>query len=97
MKRRAAGVVLRMSPSGQVERVFLLSPARCSGPRANLLPRSQGELGAGEGAALCDVFRWLSRGGVLLRAVRADVGLEYVPVQSSLRRGARPPRLGKLR
>jgi hypothetical protein len=41
----------------------LLSPARCSGPRAVLLPQTQGSLGAGlrgEGAALGDVFSFLS-------------------------------------
>lgn len=44
-------------------RVFLLSPARCSGPRALLLPQTQGVLGAGlrgDGAALGDVFSFLS-------------------------------------
>jgi hypothetical protein len=43
--------------------VFLLSPARCNGPRADLLARSRSPLGAdlrGAGARLGDVFTWLS-------------------------------------
>lgn len=47
-----------------VARVFLLSPARCSGPRALGLVHSPGELGAGlrseQGAALGEVFAFLS-------------------------------------
>jgi hypothetical protein len=43
---------------------FLLSPARCGGPRAAMLARSRSALGeqlrdAG-GAAIGDVFTWLS-------------------------------------
>ena len=44
-------------------RVFLLSPARSSGPRAEQLVRSESALGEalrGEGAALGDVFAFLS-------------------------------------
>jgi hypothetical protein len=43
--------------------VFLLSPARCGGPRADLLVRSRsplGELLRSSGAPLGDVFAWLS-------------------------------------
>jgi hypothetical protein len=47
-----------------VARVFLLSPARCSGPRAAGLVHAPGELGAGlrsaQGAALGEVFAFLS-------------------------------------
>ncbi|HET9949462.1 MAG TPA: hypothetical protein VFQ22_11115 [Longimicrobiales bacterium] len=39
----------------------------------------------------------MSRGGLLLRAVREGRELEYVPALATVRRGARPPRLGKLR
>jgi hypothetical protein len=35
----------------------------------------------------------MSRGGLLLRCVRAGVELPYVPVLGAVRRGARPPRL----
>jgi hypothetical protein len=35
----------------------------------------------------------MSRGGVLLRAVRAGVELEYAPVAETVLRGTRPPRL----
>ena len=35
----------------------------------------------------------MSRGGLMLRAVRAGIPLAYAPVASSLRRGSRPPRL----
>lgn len=35
----------------------------------------------------------MSRGGLLLRAVQAGVELEYAPVEGSVRRGSRPPRL----
>jgi len=44
-------------------RLFLLSPARCAGPRARALALAESELGAalrGEGAALGDVFSFLS-------------------------------------
>ncbi len=39
----------------------------------------------------------LSRGGLLLRAARAGAELDYLPVQGARRRGARPPRLPRLR
>ena len=35
----------------------------------------------------------MSRGGLLLRCVRAGAELEYVPVGGAVRRGPRPPRL----
>jgi hypothetical protein len=35
----------------------------------------------------------MSRGGLMLRAARAGVELEYVPVVGAVRRGTRPPRL----
>ena len=38
----------------------------------------------------------LSRGGLLLRAARSGVELEYAPVGSLTRHGQRPPRLPKL-
>lgn len=43
--------------------IFLLSPARCSGPRAGMLPQGTSELSRAlreEGAALGDVFSFLS-------------------------------------
>jgi hypothetical protein len=39
----------------------------------------------------------MSRGGLLLRAVRAGVELDYVPVAGAVRRGSRPPRLTRVR
>ena len=39
----------------------------------------------------------MSRGGLLLRAVRAGVELDYVPVAGAIRHGARPPRLAPVR
>ena len=36
----------------------------------------------------------MSRGGLLLRCMRAGIELEYVGVNGRARRGARPPRLG---
>ncbi len=36
----------------------------------------------------------LSRGGLMLRCVRAGLQLTYVPVMSAVRHGPRPPRLG---
>jgi hypothetical protein len=39
----------------------------------------------------------MSRGGLLLRAVRAGQELDYMPVIGSARRGTRPPRLTPLR
>jgi hypothetical protein len=38
----------------------------------------------------------MSRGGLLLRAVRAGVELAYLPVAGAVRHGARPPRLPPL-
>ena len=35
----------------------------------------------------------MSRGGLLLRCVTADVELPYVPLRGAVRHGARPPRL----
>jgi hypothetical protein len=43
--------------------VFILSPARCNGPRADLLARSRSDIGEDlrtTGARLGDVFTWLS-------------------------------------
>jgi len=37
----------------------------------------------------------MSRGGLMLRAVRAGIPLSYVPVGSSSHRGRRPPKLAK--
>lgn len=39
----------------------------------------------------------MSRGGLLLRAVRAGVELDYVPVAGAVRHGPRPPRLAPVR
>jgi len=39
----------------------------------------------------------MSRGGLLLRAVRAGAELDYVPVAGAVRRGPRPPRLAPVR
>jgi hypothetical protein len=39
----------------------------------------------------------MSRGGLLLRCVRAGRELDYAPVAGAVRRGTRPPRLERLR
>ena len=39
----------------------------------------------------------MSRGGLLLRCMRAGEELEYVPVQGAVRHGPRPPRLAPIR
>ena len=39
----------------------------------------------------------MSRGGLMLRCVAADLELPYVPLRGSVRHGARPPRLEPLR
>ncbi len=39
----------------------------------------------------------MSRGGLLLRCVRAGVELPYAPVRGAVRHGPRPPRLERLR
>ena len=39
----------------------------------------------------------MSRGGLMLRSVLAEQELDYIPVASAVRRGARPPRLEKIR
>ena len=39
----------------------------------------------------------MSRGGLLLRAVRAGAELEYAPVAGAVRHGSRPPRLAPVR
>jgi hypothetical protein len=38
----------------------------------------------------------MSRGGLMLRAARAGVELDYVPVLGAVRHGPRPPRLPRL-
>jgi hypothetical protein len=38
----------------------------------------------------------MSRGGLMLRCVREDRELDYVPVQDAIRRGRRPPKLPRL-
>jgi hypothetical protein len=38
----------------------------------------------------------MSRGGLLLRSVRAETELEYIPVAGAVRHGPRPPRLPRL-
>jgi hypothetical protein len=38
----------------------------------------------------------MSRGGLMLRAARARVELDYVPVLGAVRHGPRPPRLPRL-
>jgi hypothetical protein len=50
-------------PTRSVQRVFLLSPAKCSGTRASMLAHSDHELGhalRGEGAQIGQVFAFLS-------------------------------------
>jgi hypothetical protein len=39
----------------------------------------------------------MSRGGLLLRSVREEKELEYIPVSGAIRRGARPPKLAPIR
>jgi hypothetical protein len=39
----------------------------------------------------------MSRGGLLLRCVRANQELDYVPVAGAIRHGPRPPRLERIR
>jgi len=39
----------------------------------------------------------MSRGGLLLRSVRYEVELDYVPVAGAVRHGPRPPRLERAR
>jgi hypothetical protein len=39
----------------------------------------------------------MSRGGLLLRAARAGVPLEYTPVEGAVRHGRRPPKLERVR
>lgn len=39
----------------------------------------------------------MSRGGLLLRAVREDRELSYLPLEGAIRRGGRPPRLEAIR
>jgi hypothetical protein len=39
----------------------------------------------------------MSRGGLLLRSVRAGEELEYVPVEGAVRHGPRPPRLAPIK
>ena len=38
----------------------------------------------------------MSRGGLMLRSVTADLELPYIPLQGAVRRGVRPPRLEPL-
>jgi hypothetical protein len=86
-------------------RIFLLSPADCSGPRALLLHRRESDhdlarrLRGREGAALGEVFTFvssMSRGGLLLRCVRERRELPYTALLGAERHGVRPPRLAPI-
>jgi hypothetical protein len=86
-KTRPRGYDLEVEPS--VARVFLLSPARCSGPRATALVHAPTELGAAlrseQGAALGEVFAFLSSlyfRGKLTYA--AQFGTPLLPAPSAL-------------
>jgi hypothetical protein len=89
-------------------RIFVLSPADCSGPRGLLLHRPESDhdlarrLRGREGAALGPRVLFppdfvgrgdMSRGGLLLRCVRERRELGYVPLLGAERHGVRPPRL----
>ena len=39
----------------------------------------------------------MSRGGLMLRCAREGTELDYIPAHNAVRRGRRPPRLGKLK
>jgi hypothetical protein len=39
----------------------------------------------------------MSRGGLMLRCARDGVDLNYIPANTAVRRGVRPPKLAKLR
>ena len=39
----------------------------------------------------------MSRGGLMLRSVLAEKELDYIPVATTVRKGARPPKLEKIR
>ena len=39
----------------------------------------------------------MSRGGLMLRSVQAERELDYIPVATAVRKGARPPKLEKIR
>lgn len=39
----------------------------------------------------------MSRGGLMLRSVLAEMELDYIPVATAVRKSARPPKLEKIR
>ena len=63
-------------------RIFLLSPADCSGLRARRLIDGRSASGLG---------------GLLLRSVEDGDELDYAPIAGAVRHGTRPPKLAPRR
>jgi len=90
LQRGAAALAERLGPGGEVVLLGSVAAAKYVDPLVAVL----GErllfpadfVGRGD----------MSRGGLLLRAVRAGVELTYLPVAGAIRRGTRPPRLPPL-
>jgi len=90
LEHAAAALAIRLGPGGEVVLLGSVAAAKYVDP---LLAVLGGRLlfpaefvGRGD----------MSRGGLLLRAVRAGVELAYLPVAGAVRHGARPPRLPPL-
>ena len=90
LERGVAALAERLGPGGEVVLLGSVAAAKYVDPLVAVL----GErllfpadfVGRGD----------MSRGGLLLRAVRAGVELTYLPVAGAIRRGTRPPRLPPL-
>lgn len=90
LQRGAAALAARLGPDGEVVLLGSVAAAKYVEPLLAVLGERllfpAAFVGRGD----------MSRGGLLLRAVRARVELAYLPVAGAVRRGVRPPRLPPL-
>ncbi len=90
LEQAAAGLAERLGPAGEVVLLGSVAASKYVDPLLAVL--GERLLFPAEFVGRGD----MSRGGLLLRAVRAGVELSYLPVAGAVRRGTRPPRLPPL-
>lgn len=90
LEQGAAALAARLGPGGEVVLLGSVAAAKYVEPLLAVL--GDRLLFPAEFVGRGD----MSRGGLLLRAVRAGVELDYLPVAGAVRRGTRPPRLPPL-
>jgi hypothetical protein len=87
LERDAAALAAALPPDAEVVLLGSIASDKYVGPLLRILGRRllfpAAFVGRGD----------MSRGGLLLRAARAGIELEYLPVEGAARHGPRPPRL----